>query len=121
MKGPMQLVAESAAHEPEIAGMLVSPRVGTFLQSAGLPRGLGDIQGASIIFARKGRMEEDFTVATITSFEVSMRRKNITLHLSAPRFLAGKNPILWFANGVWHVSVKDEKEYIFDDIELKVF
>jgi hypothetical protein len=122
MKGPTQLATGApAVQEPEIMSMLISSQVGTFLESAGLPRAIGSIQNSSIIFARKGWAEDEFTVATITSFEVSMRRKTISLHLSSPRFLAGQKPIIWFTNGVWHLSVSGVKDYTFDDIEFKLF
>lgn len=103
---------------PEVVGMILSSRVGTFLVSAGLPRSLSAVKDAKLIMARKGREEESSTVASITSFDFELNRKAITLYLSATRFLAGENPTLHYMDGKWVLYVFGNNPHSFDDIEF---
>ncbi len=94
------------------------PALVTLFRNAGLPDYIANIQGRTVAFARTGWADGSFRTATVESVEVSVKRKTVTLELSARYFLAGERPVLQYQNGVWKLYVEGPNKHTFGDIEL---
>lgn len=101
---------------PPLAGAIASFSLMALMKAASLPPAIGDLKGALVALARDGWEDDNFSIAAITSFDVSLKRKTVVLHLSADRFLAGEDPLLAFEDGKWKLYTEGPNKHVFDDI-----